>query len=83
MLHTLIQCTWQDWSVEMKPFELSEHKKNGNLDNYLTTETSYSHFLESHNAESMFSRSRVYTNLQAFEQVYQFQRIGSIWWMYH
>lgn len=81
-LHTLIQCTWQAWSVERKPCELSEHKKR-HLENYLTTETSYSHFLESHNAERMFSRSWVYTNLQAFEQVSQFQRIGSIWCVYH
>lgn len=70
MLHTLIQCTWEAWSVEMKPFELSKHTHTkGNLENYLTTETSYSHFLESHNAERMFGRSRVYTNLQAFEGV--------------
>lgn len=43
-------------SVERKPFELSEHRKR-HLENYLTTETSYSHFLESYNTEKMFGRS--------------------------
>lgn len=31
--------------------------KKNHLENYLTSETSYSHFPESHNAERIFSRS--------------------------